>query len=440
MEALEDLPVAANENAWPEPLERDAHGIARIDGVELDALARAVGTPCYLYSARAIRQRIAAMQSAFAGRDALICYAVKANPSLGVLQQMAQAGLGADIVSGGELRRALRAGIAPAKIVFSGVGKTAAEIDDALSLGIWKFNLESEDELGTLQGLAALRHLHAHAAIRINPDVDAGTHDKISTGRAGDKFGVDLDTARRWYAQREHWPNVRIDGLHMHIGSQVTQLEPFRAALARIVALQRELEAGGHRIDSIDVGGGLGARYRAGHDHPLPIAQYAEAIREALGDYAGRLVLEPGRHLVAESGVLLTRVVRTKPGAPRDFLVLDAAMNDLARPSLYGAWHEIVPLHALPRATQRYDVVGPVCESSDRFAHDRPMPRCRAGDLVAIAGAGAYGASMSSTYNSRPLVSEVMIDAGRYAVIRRRQTLDQLLAGEVAAPAWTTPE
>lgn len=441
MQAAEDLAAdAANAGAWPAPIERGTRGEAVVEGVDLHAIARHVGTPCYVYSARAIRARIGALRGALQGIDHLICYAVKANPSLGVLQQMAQAGLGADIVSGGELRRALRAGIAPARIVFSGVGKTAAEIDDALSLGIWKFNLESKDELDTLQRLALLRHLRAHAAVRINPDVDAGTHDKISTGRAGDKFGVGIDTARRWFMQRERWPNVQLDGLHMHIGSQVTALGPFRDALARVVGLQRELNAGGHAIDSIDVGGGLGACYRAGHDQPLAVAQYADAIRAALGDYRGTLVLEPGRHLVAEAGVLLSHVVRTKPGVERDFMVLDAAMNDLARPSLYGAWHEIVVLRPDARASQSYDVVGPVCESSDRFAQDRSLPPCSAGDLVAIAGAGAYGSSMSSTYNSRPLAPEVLIDGGRYAVIRTRQTLEQMTAGEQVAPAWNKPD
>jgi len=437
MQAVEELAAdAANEGAWPAPIERCSRGEAMIDGVDLHAIARHVGTPCYVYSARAIRAQIAAMRAALRGVDHLICYAVKANPSLGVLQQMAQAGVGADIVSVGELRRALRAGIAPSRIVFSGVGKTAAEIDDALSIGIWKFNIESEDELDTLQRLASLRHLRAHAAVRINPDVDAGTHDKISTGRSGDKFGVSLDTARRWFWQCGHWPNVNLDGLHMHIGSQVTALAPIRDALACIVGLQRELAAAGHVIDSIDVGGGLGARYRAGHDRPLAVTHYADAIRAALGDYRGKLVLEPGRHLVAEAGVLLSHVLRTKPGAERDFLVLDAAMNDLARPSLYGAWHEIAVLHPDARAPQSYDVVGPVCESSDRFAQDRSLPHCRAGDLVAIAGAGAYGASMSSTYNSRALAPEVLVDGGRYAVIRTRQTLEQMTAGEQAAPAW----
>ncbi len=412
------------------------HGAARVDGVDLHLLAEKFGTPLYVYSSRAIVERIDSLRAAFNGSDPLICYAVKANSSLGILDLMARHGLGADIVSLGELRRALHAGIAPERIVFSGVGKTAEEIDAALAAQVWKFNVESEDELRLLERVAGARGVVANAAVRVNPDVDAGTHEKISTGRAENKFGVSIDEAREWFAASDALEHVRLDGLHVHIGSQILSLEPFRRALDRVVALWRDLQAAGHEIRSIDVGGGLGVCYRAGHDHPVSVQQYAEVVRRALADFDGRLVLEPGRHLVAEAGLLLTRVIRVKKGESRDFLILDAAMNDLLRPSLYGAWHDIAALHSQPQPPARYDVVGPVCESGDTFAQGRELPRCAPGDLLAIGGAGAYGMSMASTYNSRPLAAEVLIDNGRYAVIRRRQTFGEMLAGERRAD-WT---
>jgi diaminopimelate decarboxylase len=413
---------------------------AQLDGVDLHALAARLGTPLYVYSARAIRQRIAALREGFHGLDPAICFAVKANPSLGVLRLMAQHGLGADIVSGGELRRALMAGIEPGRIVFSGVGKSAREIETALECGIWKFNVESEDELRLLDRLAGERGVVARAAARVNPDVDAGTHDKISTGRADNKYGVSVAQAREWFLACDALRHVRLDGLHVHIGSQIVALEPFRRALERVMALWRELRALGHAVDTIDIGGGLGVRYRAEDEAPVAVGGYAETVRHALEDFDGTLVLEPGRYLVAEAGLLLTRVLRLKRGEGRDFLVVDAAMNDLARPSLYGAWHDIRALHGEARPAARYDVVGPVCESSDIFAQARELPRCAAGDLLAIGGAGAYGMSMASTYNSRPLPAEVMVDDGRFAVIRARQTFDQMLAGEALAGDWQRAE
>jgi diaminopimelate decarboxylase len=410
---------------------------AQLDGVDLHALATRQGTPLYVYSARAVRQRVAALREAFQGLDPAICFAVKANPALGVLRLMAQQGLGADIVSAGELRRALLAGIEPGRIVFSGVGKTAIEIDVALEAGVWKFNVESEDELRLLDRRAALRGVVAHAAVRVNPDVDAGTHEKISTGRAENKFGVSVEQAREWFAAGDALDHVRLDGLHVHIGSQIVALEPFRRALERVRGLWLELRARGHAIETIDIGGGLGVRYRA-DDEPVAVAGYAATVRHALEGFEGRLVLEPGRYLVAEAGLLLTRVIRVKKGESRDFLVVDAAMNDLARPSLYGAWHDIRALHGEPQPAACYDVVGPVCESSDTFAKARELPRCAAGDLLAIGGAGAYGMSMASTYNSRPLPAEVLIDDGRYAVIRARQSFDAMIAGEPDADTWAT--
>lgn len=413
---------------------------AHLDGVDLHAVAARAGTPLYVYSARAIRHRIAALREAFAGLDPAICFAVKANPALGVLRLMAQQGLGADIVSAGELQRALMAGIEPSRIVFSGVGKTAVEIATALDAGVWKFNIESEDELRLLERMAGLRGVVAHAAVRVNPDVDAGTHEKISTGRAENKFGVNLDQAREWFAASDALDHVRLDGLHVHIGSQIVALEPFRRALERVRDLWLELRARGHAIETIDIGGGLGVRYRAEDDPPVAVTGYAETVRRTFAGFEGRLILEPGRYLVAEAGLLLTRVIRVKKGESRDFLVVDAAMNDLARPALYDAWHDIRALHGQAHPAARYDVVGPVCESSDIFGKGRELPRCSAGDLLAIGGAGAYGMSMASTYNSRPLPAEVLVDEGRYAVIRQRQSFEQMLAGEAFADDWQRAE
>jgi len=409
------------------------------DGVDLHALAGRLGTPLYAYSATAIRQRIAGLQTALAGLDATICYAVKANSNLAILGLMADAGLGADIVSAGELKRALAAGIPAARIVFSGVGKTDDEIDAALEAGIARFNVESLDELHAIERVAGTRSATANAAVRINPDVDALTHAKISTGRAENKFGVSIAEARRWFAERAQLRHVRLDGLHVHIGSQILDLDPFRLALHRVAAFWRELVQAGHPLASIDVGGGLGVRYRAGQDQPIDAGDYAAVVREALAGFDGRLLLEPGRYLVAEAGVLLTRVLRIKEGTERRFLVLDAAMNDLLRPSLYDAWHDIVPVSPEPRPPATYDVVGPVCETGDTFARGRELPECAPGDLLAIQGAGAYGASMASTYNSRPLVAEVLLDEGRYAVIRRRQTHEEMVAGEQPAQDWQAP-
>jgi len=414
-----------------------AHGM--FDGVDLRQLAERIPTPFHAYSASAIRQRIDELQAALAGLDATICFAVKANPNLAILQLMAQAGVGADIVSVGELRRALNAGMPAERIVFSGVGKSADEIAGALNVGIMRFNVESLDELHTLQRVARAQEVIARAAVRINPDVDAQTHAKISTGKSENKFGVSIDEARRWFAERSQLSHVQLDGLHVHIGSQILSVDPFRLALQRVAAFWRELEQAGHPVNSIDVGGGLGVCYRAGVDRPVAAADYAGVIREALAGFRGRLLLEPGRYLVAEAGVLLTRVIRVKPGIERTFLVLDAAMNDLQRPSLYDAWHDIVPVADEPRPMTTYDIVGPVCETGDTFARARELPECAAGDLLLIKATGAYGTSMASTYNSRPLAAEVLLQRGRYAVVRRRQHFEEMIAGEQPARNWETP-
>jgi diaminopimelate decarboxylase len=407
-----------------------------LDHTDVVALAKRIPTPFYAYSAGDIRRRIGALQAALRGIDATVCFAVKANSNIAILRMMADAGLGADIVSAGELRRCLRGGVAAQRIVFSGVGKTDDEIAEALTAGVWKFNVESADELRGLQRLARERQVIARAAVRINPHVDAGTHEKISTGKAENKFGVSIEEARRWFASSAELSYVRLDGLHVHIGSQILNVEPYRAAFERVATFWRELASMGHRIETIDVGGGLGVSYRHGEDRPVSLDDYADALRHAFAGFKGRFVLEPGRWLVAEAGVLVTRVLRVKEGASRRFLILDGAMNDLMRPALYDAWHEITPLHAEPRAKMRYDVVGPVCETGDTFAVDRELPACAAGDLVLIRGAGAYGASMASTYNSRPLLAEVLVDGHRYSIIRRRQTYEELFAAEQVASDW----
>jgi diaminopimelate decarboxylase len=409
---------------------------ARLDGVDLQVLAERVGTPLHVYSAATIRQRIGALQAAMQGLDALVCYAVKANTNLAILELMAAAGLGADIVSAGELQRSLRAGIPARRIVFSGVAKTAGEIEEALAAGIDRFNVESKDELHALQNLAAARNAIAHASVRVNPDVDALTHAKISTGKSENKFGVGIDEAREWFADGARLTQVRLDGLHVHIGSQMLSLEPIRQALQRVATFWRELAAGGHAINSIDVGGGLGVCYRDGRDQAASVEDYADVIRKALDGFGGRILLEPGRWLVAEAGALLTRVLRIKEGRQRRFMVVDAAMTELLRPSLYDAWHEIVPISPRPQSRQVYDVVGPVCETSDTFAFDRPLPPCEPGDLLMIKTTGAYGAAMGSNYNSRPLAAEVLLDHGRYAVVRRRQTFAEMIAGEQPARDW----
>ncbi len=395
-----------------------------------------VGTPCHVYSARAIRARLDALVTAHEGLDAHIHYAVKANDNLAILKVMHDAGVGADIVSLGELQRCLHVGMPASRIVFSGVGKQRDEILAALDAGIARFNVESRDELDLLQTLAAESGVTARAAVRINPDVDARTHAKISTGRAENKFGVDTAEARRWFAEADSRPAVRLDGLHVHIGSQMTELAPLGEALKRVAAFATELAGAGHAIASIDVGGGLGVNYRPDRDAAPEAVEYAALIREALEDFRGRILLEPGRWLMAEAGLLLTRVIRVKPGRTRRFVIVDAAMNDMMRPALYDAWHDIRPVLAEEREMHACDIVGPVCETGDTFATGRMLPACKPGELLMISATGAYGASMASNYNARPRAAEVLVDDGRFAVIRRRQRFEDMIAGEQPTPTW----
>jgi len=405
------------------------------EGVALEDLATQVGTPFYCYSTAAMESRCEAFARAFDGLPATIYYSVKANSNLAVLREMAARGAGADVVSGGELARALKAGMAPDKIVFSGVGKSAGEIDAALEAGIAQINVESESELVMVGEQARTRGVDAAVALRVNPDVDADTHEKISTGKVEDKFGIDLPHAADLYARAAAMEGVTPVGLAVHIGSQLTRLDPFRQAFSRIAALVGNLRDGGLEVRRLDLGGGLGIVYDG--ETPPDIADYAALVREVIAPLGCELLFEPGRWLVGNAGVLVTRVIRIKEGLSRRFVVVDAGMNDLLRPALYDARHRILPLNeTAPDAEESpADVVGPVCESGDSFAVARPLPPLAEGDLVAICSAGAYGAVMASTYNSRALVPEVMVRGGDMAVVRPRQDIDALLGLE-SVPGW----
>ncbi len=404
-----------------------------LEGVPLNAIADALGTPCWVYAAGVMRARYRALAAALDGL-ARIHYAVKANDHLAVLRLFSALGAGADVVSGGELARARRAGMAAGDVIFSGVGKTVAELREALAAGIGQINVESAEELAMVSAVADAMGREAPVALRVNPDIDAGTHPKITTGLRGNKFGIPFDDIPALYAHAARLPGLRPVGLAVHIGSQITEAGPYRGALDRIAGLVRALRAAGERVTRVDCGGGLGIAYR--HETALAPALLAGVLRASLGGLDLDLVVEPGRWLVGPAGVLLASVVLVKNAAPRPFVVLDAAMNDLLRPALYDAWHGIVPISAAAAraAPMPVDVVGPVCESGDSFATNRPLPPLVPGSRVAILEAGAYGAVMSSTYNARPLAAEVMIDGAQWAVIRPRQTRDELWRGEVVPP------
>ncbi len=413
-----------------------------LEDVPLAAVAAAAGTPCWVYGAATMRGRLAALRGVLAEAglgSARVHYAVKANDHLAVLALMRAGGAGADVVSGGELARALRAGMAPADVVFSGVGKSRAELVAALAAGIGQINVESAEELAMLSAVAQAAGRVAAVALRVNPDVDALTHDKISTGRAGDKFGIALGEAAGLYAAAAAMPGVRPVGLAVHIGSQIATMAPYRAAFERVAALVRGLRETGQAVEVVDCGGGLGIG-EAGAPAGSPAA-LAGAIRASFGGLGVRIVVEPGRWLVGPAGVLLSAVVLCKrQGVPRPLVVLDAAMNDLLRPALYGAWHGVLPVAAgtaagIAAPLELVDVVGPVCESADVLAQGRWLPPLPSGALVALLDAGAYGATMSSTYNARPLAAQVMVDGARLEVIRPRQALEALWAGEVVPEA-----
>ncbi|WP_282799522.1 diaminopimelate decarboxylase [Bombella apis] len=407
-----------------------------MDGTSLTDIAREHGTPCWVISADTLRQRAHALQDAFRARNLPIhChFAVKAQDHQACLTVLAQYGFGADVVSGGELRRALAAGIRARGIVFSGIGKTDDELELAIHHQIGQINVESVEELHRLNALAQNMQQRARIAFRVNPDIDAQTHSKITTGRAEDKFGIAHDAIPALYRKAQtDMHGVELVGLAVHLGSQMVTAAPFRKGYERIAALVRTLREDGLHVSDIDCGGGLGIAYR--NEQAPPPAMLADVIAETLGDLDVQLHVEPGRWLAAPAGVLLARVIDVKDAARR-FVIIDAGMNDLVRPAMYDSWHGILPLNEPDTTTEEcVDVVGPICESSDIFARQRSLPPLKKGDLVALLDAGAYGTVMSSTYNSRPLAAQVMIEGGRKAIIRRRQTLEELLAQE-AVPDW----
>jgi diaminopimelate decarboxylase len=410
-------------------------GVLHCEDVPLPEIAEAVGTPVYVYSTATMRRHASVLKAALATLpDPLIAYAVKANPNGAVLATLAREGLGADVVSGGEYRRARAAGIAPDKIVFSGVGKTAGEMALALDGGVYQFNLESPSEAEMLSEVASSRGKEAPVGFRINPDVAAGSHAKISTGAAENKFGIAMSEAMDTYARAAVLPGLKVQGVAVHIGSQLTSLAPLETAFARVGELIVELRAAGHRIEVADLGGGLGVPYDPALPPPPAPDAYGEMVARIAGGWDARLVFEPGRLIVGNAGVLLTRLIRVKPGLRHPFLVVDAAMNDLMRPALYDAWHAIDAV--APRGGRMTaNVVGPVCETGDTFAMARDMDAVEPGALFVFRTAGAYAAAMSSTYNSRPLTPEVLVDGDRWAIVRPRQDIEALIAAD-RMPPW----
>ncbi|MEF8709671.1 MAG: diaminopimelate decarboxylase [Candidatus Accumulibacter propinquus] len=406
-------------------------GVLNAESVSLTDIAAEFGTPCWVYSRHAIEAALDEFQRELIGFDGLVCYAVKANSNLAVLNLLARRGAGFDIVSEGELRRVLNAGADPRQIVFSGVGKTTREMELALDIGILCFNVESAAELERLDGVAAAMGKTAPISLRVNPDVDAKTHPYISTGLKENKFGVAYEDARALYRQAANLANIEISGIDCHIGSQLLDAAPFAEALDKVLALVDQLAADGIVLDHIDLGGGLGIRYR---DEDAPnVKSYLQPLLQKLAGRQLRILLEPGRRLVGNAGLLLTRVEYLKPGEIKNFAIVDAAMNDLARPALYGSWHDIVPV--VPRAglPMPWEIVGPVCESGDFLGHGRELALA-AGDLLAIMSAGAYGMVMSSNYNSRVRAAEVMVDGAQTHLVRRRETVEDLYALECRLP------
>ena len=410
------------------------NGSVHCEGVPLELIAEEVGTPVYIYSAATLRRHARVLQDALAGLDdPLIAYAVKANPNPAVLSVLAREGLGADIVSIGEYRSARAAGMRPETILFSGVGKTAEEMAEALSGGLLQFNLESIEEAHTLSIVAQAMDVVAPVALRINPDVEAGTHAKITTGTADNKFGIPAAQAIGAFQQLRELPNLRVTGITVHIGSQLTSLAPLEAAFERLGELIGQLRSEGFELETANLGGGLGVPYGPGQPKPPSPEAYGEMVKRATKDWRLRLAFEPGRLISGNAGVLLTRVVRVKPGETHPWLIVDAAMNDLMRPALYDAYHHVEAVRPTGQKMIAH-VVGPVCESGDTFAMAREMDGAREGDLILFRTAGAYGAAMSSGYNSRPLTPEVLIDGDRWALVRRR--LDLADAASLPLPEW----
>ena len=407
------------------------------EDVPLAEIAASVGTPFYVYSSATLLRHFTLFDEALEGLDHLVCYAMKAASNQAILKTLAQAGAGMDVVSAGEYLRAKAAGVPGERIVFSGVGKTAEEIRTALAGGIRQFNVESEPEMVVLNAVALELDKIAPITIRVNPDVDARTHAKIATGKSENKFGIPISRAREVYALAASLPGLKVVGIDVHIGSQLTDLDPFEAAYAKVAELTETLRADGHEITRLDLGGGLGIPYsRSNQAPPLP-TDYGALIKRTVGHLGCEIEIEPGRLIAGNAGLMVTRVIYVKSGEGREFLILDAAMNDLIRPAMYEAHHDIVPLiepdpGIVPQA---YDIVGPICETGDTFARERALPPLKAGDLIAFRGAGAYGAVMASEYNSRPLIPEVLVKGDQFAVIRRRPTLDEMINRDTI-PEW----
>ncbi len=404
------------------------------EDVPLRSIARRVGTPFFLYSSSTLRNHVRAFADAFSGVPHVICFALKANSNGALLRLLGREGAGADIVSGGELYRALRAGIAPSKIVYAGVGKRRDEIEYAIKIGILMFNVESVEELRAIDGAAKEMHEKARIALRVNPDIDPKTHAYISTGLKENKFGIPIEQALEHYQTAKNLPNVEVVGIHQHIGSQITEVRPFVDAVEKLAGFVKELRSAGINIEYLNIGGGLGITYKD-ETPPLP-RELAKALQPLLGDCGCTLVLEPGRAIVGNAGVLVTSVLYHKESGDKRFLIVDAGMNDLIRPSLYEAYHDIKPVIE-PQSPQKavFDVVGPICESGDFLAKDRELPEVKQGDLLAVMGAGAYGFSMSSNYNSRLRAAEVMVRGKEYFVVRERETLNDLIKNE-KVPRW----
>ena len=413
------------------------NGTLHAEDVPLPEIAAAVGTPFYVYSTATLERHYRLFTEALAPLDHLVCFAVKANGNVAVLRTLGNLGAGMDVVSAGEYLRARAAGVPGERIVFSGVGKTRAEMRLALEGGIRQFNVESEPELRALSEVAAAMGATAPVTVRVNPDVDARTHEKIATGRKENKFGIPIGRARQVYAEAARLPGIRVVGIDVHIGSQLTELGPFEEAYRKLADLTLVLRADGHDIRRLDLGGGLGIPYvRSNEAPPLP-ADYGAMVKRTVGHLGCEVEIEPGRLIAGNAGLLVAAVIYVKNGEDRDFLILDAAMNDLVRPSLYGAHHDIVPVAEAPPGapTQPFDVVGPVCETGDTFARGRELPLLAAGDLVAFRSAGAYGAVMASEYNARPLVPEVLVRGDHYAVIRARPSYDDMVKRD-SIPPW----
>ena len=407
------------------------------EDVSIKEIAKHLGTPFYVYSTATLRRHFDLFESALNGLDHLICYAVKASSNQAILRTLAKFGAGMDVVSGGEYKRARDAGVDGNRIVFSGVGKTISEMKMALSEGVRQFNVESEEELFVLSRLANSMDRLAPITLRVNPDVDAKTHEKIATGKAENKFGIPISRAREVYALAASLPGIKVVGIDIHIGSQLTQLLPFEEAYKKIADLTNILRSDGHEIMRLDLGGGLGIPYGSKDGTPPTPKEYGQMIKRVLGHLNCEIEIEPGRLLVGNAGLLVSEVIYVKKGHDREFLILDAAMNDLLRPALYEAYHDIVPIvkSRLEHKDAVYDIVGPVCETGDTFAKSREMKKCKPGDLLAFRSAGAYGAAMASEYNTRPLVPEVLTNNGDYVVIRDRPSLAEIIARD-KIPDW----